>query len=211
MSLVLGLCYGAAYFGGWAAIRAAADVASKESWPRPTPWGIGLWCAVAVPSLLQIALPGLLAAGQRDAAAVADGEWWRLVTSMGLQDGGWFGTIFNLVTLAISVAVVGEVFSGPILIITFVSGGVIGNLLTLAVLGGSGAGNSMATMFMVAAAAVVATYGRRRSHRLRAPMVVLIATTVVLCALRDQHGFALASGLVVGLGLARFDQDPVSP
>ena len=211
MSLVLGLCYGAAYFGGWAAIRAAADVASKESWPRPTPWGIGLWCAVAVPSLLQIALPGLLAAGQRDAAAVADGEWWRVVTSMGLQDGGWFGTIFNLVTLAISVAVVGEVFSGPILIITFVSGGVIGNLLTLAVLGGSGAGNSMATMFMVAGAAVVATYGRRRSHRLQAPMVVLIAATVVLCALRDQHGFALASGLVVGLGLARFDQDPVSP
>ena len=211
MSFVLGLCYGAAYIGGWAVIRAAADVASKGSAPRPSLWGIGLWCVVAIPSLLQIALPGMLAAGRRDAAAIADGEWWRLVTSMGLQDGGWFGTLFNLVALAISVAVVGEVFSGPMLIITFVSGGVIGNLLTLAVFGDSGAGNSMATMFMVAAAAVVATYGRRRSHRLQAPMVVLIATTVVLCALRDQHGFALASGLVVGLGLARFEPDSVSP
>ncbi|MER7557521.1 hypothetical protein ABTZ46_11300 [Nocardioides sp. NPDC126508] len=208
MSIVLGLLYWAVYLCGWVAIRNSREAAAEDAWPRPTPWGVGLWCAVSLPSLLQIALPGMLVAGQRDPVALADGEWWRLVTSMGLQDGGLFGTVFNLITLAISVAIVGEVLPGPTMIVVFVSGGVIGNLLTLAILGGSGAGNSMATMFLVAAAAVVAAYGLRR---LLAPAVVLVAAAVVLCVLHDQHGFAAAAGLVAGVGLGLVGREPVSP
>ncbi|WP_262852105.1 hypothetical protein [Mumia quercus] len=39
---------------------------------------------------------------------------------MFLQDGGWLGTAFNLVTLAVSVVLVATVFSGPLLVTLFV-------------------------------------------------------------------------------------------
>ena len=45
--------------------------------------------AVALPSLLQFAVPTLLNVGRRDVSAVAAGQWWRLLTANFLQDGGW--------------------------------------------------------------------------------------------------------------------------
>jgi hypothetical protein len=192
MGAVVALCYMGVYLAGWSTVRGV-----ERRVPRPTGWGIGLWCVVAVPSVLQFAVPGMLEAGQRDPSAIADGEWWRLFTSMGLQDGGLLGTAFNLVTLAITVALVGAVLRGPLMVATFVIGGLIGNVLTIVILDGTGAGNSMATMFLVAVAAVVVWF--RRGHHREPPMLALAAIAVVLLVLRDQHGFATTAGLLTGL------------
>jgi hypothetical protein len=73
----------------------------------------------------------------------------------------------------------------------------VGNLLTIVFLDQPGAGNSMATMFLVAVAAVVA-WSRRGRHR-EPPMIALAAIALVLLALRDQHGFATTAALLAGL------------
>src|SRR5699024_6232591 len=94
-----------------------------DRFPRPTIWGMGLWGVVAVPSLLQFAVPAMYDAGRRDPSAISGGQWWRLITSMVLQDGGWLGAAFNLLTLAISVLLVGAWVSGPLMIAVFTLGG----------------------------------------------------------------------------------------
>ncbi|MBL0884960.1 hypothetical protein [Myceligenerans indicum] len=207
MDLVIGLCLWVVYLAGWTAIRGATAHTPQERLPRPTPWGIGLFAAVAAPSLLQFALPGLYDAGRRDVAAIADGEWWRFLTSLVLQDGGWLGTAFNLVTLAISVALVGTVLRGPVMVAGFLVGGVVSNVLTVVLLGESGAGNSMATLFLVAATAILAWFrvGRGRTGRGRGgalPVAALTAGAVVLLVLHDQHGLAVTSGILAGVAAA---------
>ncbi len=194
----MGLVYWVVFLSGWMVLRGAYGSTVEDRFPRPTPWGVGLWCVVAVPSLLQFAVPGLLDAGERDVAAIEAGQWWRPATSMFVQDGGWLGTAFNLVTLAVSVVLVATAFSGPLLVTLFVLGGLICNVLTVLLLAESGAGNSMATMFVVAAACVVVRWGRG-IDRTVIPFVVLLATAVVLVAARDQHGIAVTTGLLTGV------------
>ncbi|HEV7713925.1 MAG TPA: rhomboid family intramembrane serine protease [Asanoa sp.] len=62
---------------------------------RKYPLTIAVFVLTAVPSLLQFAFPSVLTSLQRT-PAIRDGEVWRLVTSLVVQDGGWFGTISNL-------------------------------------------------------------------------------------------------------------------
>ena len=62
---------------------------------RKYPLTIAVFVVTAVPSLLQFAYPSVLTSLQRT-PAIRDGEVWRLVTSLLVQDGGWFGTISNL-------------------------------------------------------------------------------------------------------------------
>lgn len=187
MSAVAVVAIWVAYLAGWTAVRQALHRV-----PRPR-WGVVLlWCAVAVPSVLQLTvLPGALAWGQRDSAAVVSGEWWRLVTSIGLQDGGWGGTAFNLVMLAVTLLLVGEVWRWWATALVLVAGGVGANLLTVLTFGQTGAGNSMATLCLLAAAAVSMS-----DHR--SPVLLVVAAAVLLVILGDQHGLALALGFVTG-------------
>jgi membrane associated rhomboid family serine protease len=185
---VVAILYVVVYLAGWSALRQ-----SEDERPRLTPWGAALWCAVAIPSVLQFAIPVMLQLGRRDASAV--GQWWRLLTSMFLQDGGVPGTVFNLVTLAISVVLVGAVLRGPTMIAVFVAGGLVSNLLTIGLLHQSGAGNSMATMCLVVLATVVL---KRRTEVSVIPLVAVFAAAAALLALHDQHGFAVTLGLVAG-------------
>ncbi|TCO59841.1 hypothetical protein EV192_104684 [Actinocrispum wychmicini] len=48
-----------------------------------------------------MARPQLLEQFRRDPAALAAGEWWRVVTPMFFQDGHLLGTVVNLVMLAL--------------------------------------------------------------------------------------------------------------
>ncbi|MEV4618070.1 rhomboid family intramembrane serine protease [Asanoa sp. NPDC049573] len=68
--------------------------------PRRYPLTSAVFVVTAVPSLLQFAFPSVLTTLQRT-PAIRDGEVWRLVTSLVVQDGGWFGTISNLFFLVV--------------------------------------------------------------------------------------------------------------
>lgn len=173
-----------ALIAGWVALRGAVvrradDGVDVPRLMRPRPWAVALWCLVAVPSLVQVAAaPALLEWGQRESSAIAGGQWWRLVTAIFLQDGGWAGTAFNLAILAVTLVLVGAVWRGLPAVLVFLVGGVLANVLTWLVLDQTGAGNSMATLCLLAAA------------------------TVVLLAVGDQHGLALALGLAAGAAWA---------
>ncbi len=62
---------------------------------RRIPLTLAVFAVTAVPSLLQFAFPAVLTSLQRT-PAIRDGQVWRLITSLLVQDGGWFGTISNL-------------------------------------------------------------------------------------------------------------------
>ena len=67
-----------------------------------TPATLALAALVALPSLLQLAAPALLTALQRDRDLILrDGQLWRLVTALVVQDGGPIGLLFNLTALAL--------------------------------------------------------------------------------------------------------------
>ncbi|MDN5858268.1 MAG: hypothetical protein L0H84_06560, partial [Pseudonocardia sp.] len=71
---------------------------------RPVPAAaVTLWLLVAVPSILGLVFPRVYTALYRDPALILEqGQWWRVVTSVGVQDGGLRGAVFNLVALAVA-------------------------------------------------------------------------------------------------------------
>lgn len=196
---------------GWVVLRGAAVRGAEGGTARdllrrltPRPWAVGLWCLVAVPSLVQlVAAPGLLDRGERDNAAVAAGQWWRLVTALVLQDGGWGGTVFNLSVLAVTLLLVGAVWRALPTALVLLGGGVLANLLTVLTSGASGAGNSMATLCLLVAAAVTTTGSGPWSWLRALPLLLFLAGALALLVVRDEHWVALALGLVAGMALDR--------
>src|ERR1700754_3823976 len=67
---------------------------------RRYPLTLAVVVATAVPNFLQMAHPSVLTSLQRT-PEIRDGQWWRIVTSLLVQDGGWLGTISNLFFLAL--------------------------------------------------------------------------------------------------------------
>lgn len=134
---------------------------------------IAVVAVTAVPSLLQFALPGLEPALMRDPAAIAGGQWWRLVTALVVQDGGLFGTVFNLLTLA-ALAVLAERTLGPArMLLLYATGAVVGEI-TGYVLGVAGAGNSITVCALAGVAGLV------------------------LAALANIHGLPVLAGMLAG-------------
>lgn len=66
----------------------------------------------AAANLTQFAVPGTLAHFQRTPAEL-HGQWWRMVTSLFVQDGGVVGTLSNLLFLALIGAAAEQVLSRP--------------------------------------------------------------------------------------------------
>lgn len=192
------LLYAAVYVVGWLSLL----------WRRPDgrpvrlpAWGVGLVVLVGGGWVAQLLRPALLDEGMRERAAIRGGQWWRLATAIVLQDGGWIGAVFNLVTLAVTVVLAAESLRPRLGVGAFVVGGVVANLLTVLTFGQSGAGSSMATMVLLVVAVVVGT--RDPSWREAGLLVVLVVLTAVLLVRRDQHGLALAVGLAGGVAVRR--------
>lgn len=153
---------------------------------------------VAVPSLAQLAFPGLYVALHRDPDLIMHhGQWWRAVTSIVVQDGGLSGTIFNLASLAVVVVLAERVWGAlPTLAIFGISALTL-NVLAVAE-GAAGAGNSGATFSLAMSMAGLAWMSRADAVT---RLVALAATAigVVLVLLGDGHGVAILFGALTGL------------
>jgi rhomboid protease GluP len=71
---------------------------ARRQWPWATTVAL---LVVGIPTLAQFTVaPRLLDELQRDWTLIGQGQIWRLLTSLVVQDGGPVGAIFNLVALA---------------------------------------------------------------------------------------------------------------
>lgn len=166
------------------------------------PAGWVVWLCVAVPSLLQIPRPQVYEALHRDARAVLDShQWWRLVTSVTVQDGGIAGTVSNLVLLALALTLCLPLWGSLTTVVTFVGAGVGLNVLAVTFGATDGGGNSAATLPLLASLPPFALAVLAAGHRLRAVAgcLVVAGAAIVLVAANDAHGVAVGLGLVLGL------------
>jgi membrane associated rhomboid family serine protease len=166
---------------------------------RPPAAAVALWLVVAIPSLLQFAFPGLLRALERDPYQIRQhGQWWRLVTSAVVQDGGVAGTVFNLVILAVVGVVAIRAWGSVRGLIIFAIGVAGFDLATTFAWPSVGAGNSAATFTLAASVTGLAVVKVRD----RAAVVLGAVTAgcgIFLLALADAHGSAVVGGLVIGV------------
>lgn len=149
---------------------------------------------VGVPTAVQLlAAPSLLSAWERDWPRMLDGQWWRLVTSLTVQDGGLAGALLNLASLAVVGFFAERVWGRrAVVVIALVSG--VGAQFWGAVVQPVGAGNSVAVMGLAAALAVATVPGR--STRVRAVSIGTSVVGVVLFVVGDLHGGAFVHGAI---------------
>jgi rhomboid protease GluP len=161
---------------------------------------------VGVPTLLQLTVaPELLGNLERDRTAIRDGEIWRLVTSLVVQDGGLPGALFNLALLAVMGTIAEQVWGPARWLIVALTAGLGAELWGLAVQP-VGAGNSVVIFGLAASLAVLAL--RRRAAGASVPATIVLLISGVLIVLGDIHGGAALLGAALGVVLAR-DEEPV--
>jgi membrane associated rhomboid family serine protease len=183
------------------AARVLLDEDVGRSLRRSLPAVAAGWALVAIPSLLQNVVPALLDDLRRDPRLIGDhGQWWRLVTSGVVQDGGLAGTIFNLAILALIAPIAVRAWGAARAAAIFLCVLVAFNLSATFAWPETGAGNSAATFGLATSITGLALVGRPR------PVVMVLAAAtaldgICLLALADAHGEAVLAGLLIGLGL----------
>ena len=151
---------------------------------------------VGVPTLLQFtAVPSLLDALERDRERIFDGELWRFVTPIVVQDSGATGTITNLLSLAL-IGVIAEWIWGPARWVLIGLGSALLAELWGLLVDPVGAGNSVVVYGLAASVAVAAVVRGRGPARIIA--VVSLACALVLLGVGDLHGGAAVVGAVIG-------------
>jgi rhomboid protease GluP len=166
-------------------------------WPLVT---IGIAVVTPVLSVLALFDDGLLASLGRDRDALLAGEWWRIVTPLFVQDGGWPGLIFNIVALLVLGGFIEIALGGWMLVVTYFVSGLLTEVVAYTLLPGQGlAGNSIAN-FGVAGALAVIGVGATSDLRVRVLAIVSLAAGAFLLVTLNLHGSGYAIGALIGVG-----------
>ncbi|MGC0362968.1 hypothetical protein ABH922_000952 [Rhodococcus sp. 27YEA15] len=166
--------------------------------PRRIPVAaVSAWILIAVPSVAQLAVPGLYEAFRRDPDLIRDGQWWRIITSILVQDGGVLGTFVDLLALAVVAVPAFRLWGAPRGWILFLAGQVVFGLSTTAVFPSVGAGSLAATLTLASAAAGVGVMVRPRAVEWTLVAIVVVGGAI-LVAIDDATGFAILFGVLFG-------------
>lgn len=175
--------------------RSATDTA-----PQRMVATIALCAIVGIPSLLQLAFPGILTALWRDADLIVQhGQWWRLVTALVVQDGGLLGLVFNLLTLALIGNVAERLWGVRDTVLLFFGTGILSQFAGFA-WQPRGGGNSVAN-FGLAAGIFALCVLRAKSPAPRILALVAAVAAIRLLTLHDIHGAATVIGMIVAIAL----------
>ncbi|TFI43683.1 rhomboid family intramembrane serine protease [Rhodococcus sp. 1R11] len=169
---------------------------------RPHRSALVLWSMVAVPSIAQFAVPAIYDALSRQPDAIRDGhEWWRLITSAYVQDGGVFGTVTNLVMFYIVAALAVPLWGGLRTGGLFVFATAAFDLPAVYLYPSAGGGNSGATFFLATSVlSMLLVRGLTRGVVVASGVAVIVGAGLVVTG--DAHGLAFTGGFIVGLALA---------
>ncbi|ANS26946.1 rhomboid family intramembrane serine protease [Rhodococcus opacus] len=177
---------------------------------RPPRTAVVLWLLIAVPSLLQFVVPAVLDALERDPTQIRDHQWWRIVTSVAVQDGGLAGTVVNLLVLAWVAPLAVRVWGGARAVLLFVASQIIFGLFTAFLFPSPGAGNSGATLALAASLAGLVVMQSKERRALAASGSIVVAG-VLLVVVDDAHGLAVLTGALLGAALATVSPPPGDP
>lgn len=177
---------------------ATAAAGDTTPWRPPRASTAALWLIVLVPSLVQLLVPAMLSGLRRDWPRILDGQIWRLVTSVVVQDGGVAGLLFNASCLTLVLLGAQLYWSGIRIWTTFWAGAIVSNLAVGPDLQPTGAGSSMAAFVLGSAIAANALCARQRLRAVGWAWVVVGCAAVMVVG-RDYHAVACAVGLLAGL------------
>jgi membrane associated rhomboid family serine protease len=196
----LAALYAVVLGAGWASAQAPGMPGRRLGAPRPWATPAAL-LVVGVTSVVQLTVaPGLLAGLRRTPGELRDGQPWRLVTSLVVQDGGWPGTVFNLVELAVVGLAAERLWGSRNWWWIWLTAGVGAQFWGLLVQP-RGGGNSVATFGLAASLAVRALLVGSGPARLCGGACLLAG--LVLLVVGDVHGGATVLGAAAGLVLTR--------
>lgn len=163
---------------------------------RPPLVTIGIAIVTFVVSVLAEFDPALLAALARDRDALLAGEWWRMITPLFAQDGGWAGLIFNLVALLVLGSAAELLLGRRMLLGTYFGAGLVSEVAAYTILQGQGfAGNSVANFGLAGLLAVV---GVASAAGPRLFGLVSLVAGALLVVFANLHGVGYAVGAVIG-------------
>lgn len=168
----------------------------KSAFPQAT---FFLLLAIGIPSLLQFFFPVILSTFQRDYGRFLNGDWWRLISALFVQDGGVAGTIFNLIGFALVGSLVERIWNGRSMLMIFFLGGIVGEIAGF-VWQPVGAGNSVGN-FSLAASLAAASLMRSPPKPVQLLAIVALGADGVLLWLQDIHGAAALAGAIQALFL----------
>lgn len=168
--------------------------------PRRRP-GLTLACCALLAACLaaQCVAPSLLGRFERNAAQIFAGQWWRLVTALFFQDGGWVGGLTNIAALWFIGNLAEQRFRRAIWAAVYGLGGLAAECIALS-WQPVGAGNSIAVCALAGAMVVVP----HPAGAARLPMVLragAVGAALLLLARRDIHGAGFFIGAALGLML----------
>ncbi|WP_181923827.1 hypothetical protein [Streptomyces inhibens] len=171
---------------------------------RPVPWvAVGLTVLAVAGVVLQLCWAGAMAALDDDPTKTG---WWRVVTSVFMQNGGVAGALWNIATLAFVAALAQWLSGGPLTVLLFVAGILLPERIDalLGLGGGSSAdprnfaGSSGATYFLGATlAAALLTRTRIKKEQALAVGVPTLGL-LMWCAQDNGHGLVAVYGFVLG-------------
>jgi hypothetical protein len=171
---------------------------------RRIPWfAVGLSAVAVAGVVTQLTWPGAMAALDADPSKTG---WWRVVTSVFMQNGGITGTIYNLVTLAVIAALAEWFWSGPLMLGLFAAGIFLPELVDSLFGATSGstdprnfAGSSGATYFLAATLAAALLMRTRSTKERLLALGVPVLGLAMWFAHSNGHGLVAAYGFVLGL------------
>ncbi len=160
---------------------------------------LGVTVAVSITGLINESVLLML---RRDAIALSDGQLWRLLTSLLVQDGGVAGTVVNLVGLALVGIAVERRLGRRAWLVAYLVGGLSGEVVGWAGWQPYGAGNSVGVCGLAGALAVVVLRGTGPPERLE---TIAPATWAVSLTAGTLTGWApVLAAVVAGLAVATF-------
>ena len=146
----------------------------------------------------------------RDRSVLLEGEWWRLVTPLFVQDGGWPGTLFNISSL-IAVGLCAETLHrhSTFLVVYFLAG-LTSEIVAYTVLPNQGfAGNSVANMGAAGLCLVTLCVVREITTKIFG--LVGVISGVALLVTGNLHGIGFAVGALAGVVAALRSRRTIPP
>jgi membrane associated rhomboid family serine protease len=163
----------------------------KQWFPKVT---FTLFVLTAVPSLIGLATPAFEVALRRDPTLIAQGGWYRLVTSLVTQDGGALGCASNLIFLMALGILAERRLGGWRTLALYLSGAAVGQAAGC-LFGTVGAGNSIANLGL--AGGLVAAFARGRAWRIDATVGTFFILLVSLDGLSSDTARTIGFVVVV--------------